>query len=60
MMNKRTISKVIGGGIVTLGVGYVAKAVLGNKATAGVVAVLGFAAHERFNAPVSRWVYKQI
>ena len=58
---KWTFAKLIGAGAVTLLGGFVVKQVLGGPAAAGVVGgVVMMIAHEELDAPISRWVYRQI
>ena len=58
---KWTVAKIIGGGAVTLIGGAIVKEVLGGPAAAGVVGgVILMIAHEELDAPVSRWVYRQL
>ncbi|HEY3844712.1 MAG TPA: hypothetical protein VGL48_15780 [Acidimicrobiales bacterium] len=61
-MQKRTVAKIVGAGIVAaMGAVATKKLIVGSGVGAVVVgAVITAGAHEAFDAPVSGWVYKQL
>ncbi|MDA8039851.1 MAG: hypothetical protein M0Z69_11980 [Actinomycetota bacterium] len=60
-MDKKSISKVVGAGIVGSVAVIAINRLLGAKATGTILgSVLVMLAHEAFDAPVSGWVYKQM
>jgi hypothetical protein len=60
-MNKKTVAKVIGAGVVGVAGAFVLKEMVGRAAGESIAgAIVLLMLHEVLDAPVSTWVYKQI